>query len=70
MDTSHSNIGELLRQARAERGLTGREVGRLIDRSEAQISKWETGTVNPGADVLGLYAKAGLLRIDTGGEAA
>lgn len=63
-------IGNTLKKAREDAGLTIREVARLIDAGEAQISTWETGKVTPRADVLARYAAAGLLTVTIGEGAA
>ena len=56
-----TTIGEALRDARASRGLTIREVGRLVDAGESQISNWERGVNVPSTDVLRRYVLADLI---------
>lgn len=76
-----SRISDNLREARTSRGLTIRDIGRMVDAAESQISKWELGHVTPGPNVLRRYVDAGLMTSDealgfpeapaaTGGEAA
>lgn len=54
-------INKKLKQARSDRGLTIKQLGRIIDSGETLISSWENGTRNPSADTLRKYVKAGLL---------
>lgn len=54
-------ISTTLKQARNSKGLTLRELGRIIDVGETQISAWEAGRRNPSADTLRKYVQAGLI---------
>lgn len=42
-----TTIGSNLRAARADLGLTQREVGAAVEASEMQVSKWERGQHRP-----------------------
>lgn len=63
-------IAHTLKKAREDAGLTIRELARIIDAGEAQVSRWETGKATPRADVLARYAAAGLIRVTIGEGAA
>jgi transcriptional regulator with XRE-family HTH domain len=41
-----------IRLYRKQKGLSQRELGKLIGVDHSHISKWETGSINPGADNL------------------
>jgi transcriptional regulator with XRE-family HTH domain len=53
-----TNKGALaLRKARAAKHLTQSDVGRLVGRSAAQVSLWESGRNVPNARILALLEK-------------
>lgn len=54
-------IHKIIKEARIKRGLTLRELGKIIDVGETQISAWEAGRRNPSADTLRKYVQADLI---------
>ena len=51
-------IGERIRAARKNRGLTQEELGTAIDVAKASIARWETTSRNPGGSALVALSKA------------
>jgi transcriptional regulator with XRE-family HTH domain len=56
--------GERLRAARAAKGLTQEALGVLVDKDKFQVSRYESGDVDPSAETLGKLAAALDVRID------
>jgi transcriptional regulator with XRE-family HTH domain len=50
-------FGERLRQLREEKGLTQEELGKIINQKKANISKYETGRLEPSMGTLITLAK-------------
>ena len=58
MTTNKTNKGaNALRDRRVHLGLTQADIGRLVQRSTAQISLWESGRYIPRAPTLALLEK-------------
>jgi transcriptional regulator with XRE-family HTH domain len=53
-----TSIGDRIAQRRRERGLNQAELAELIDTSQRQVSKYETGINIPSGEVLGRIADA------------
>lgn len=51
-------IGKILRAIRNKRDLSQRELGQMVDRTQTEIQRWETGEVRIPAEDLPKLAKA------------
>jgi transcriptional regulator with XRE-family HTH domain len=56
-----ASLGEILRTFRKERGLTQRELGHAVGRTQTEIQRWETSAVRiPANELLPLSQALGI----------
>lgn len=53
-----ATLGKILRTFREERGLTQKELGHAVGRTQTEIQRWETGSVRIPAEDLPALATA------------